>query len=103
MLTSRNIGLRPPRVRDVGLRDPHRSLTIQHEAQALHLHLRESYNSQVTVWFEGTKHRNPDIGESLMLSQITFIFILILFIDSVNRVYRVQLELSQAKHQQGVA
>lgn len=26
--------------------------------------------------------------------QITFIFILILFIDSVNRVYRVQQELS---------
>ena len=28
--------------------------------------------------------------------KITFIFILILFIDSVNRVYRVQLELSKA-------
>lgn len=26
--------------------------------------------------------------------QITFIFILILFIDSVNRVYRVQIELA---------
>jgi len=32
---------------------------------------------------------------SLMALQITFIFILILFIDSVNRVYRVQLELHQ--------
>ena len=29
-------------------------------------------------------------------TQITFIFILILFVDSVNRVYRVQLELAQA-------
>lgn len=28
--------------------------------------------------------------------QITFIFILILFIDSVNRVYRVQIELAMA-------
>lgn len=28
------------------------------------------------------------------MSQITFIFILILFIDSVNRVYRVQLEVA---------
>ena len=28
------------------------------------------------------------------ISQITFIFILILFIDSVNRVYRVQQELA---------
>lgn len=29
--------------------------------------------------------------------KITFIFILILFIDSVNRVYRVQVELSESK------
>lgn len=29
--------------------------------------------------------------------QITFIFILILFIDSVNRVYRVQVELAASK------
>ena len=36
-----------------------------------------------------------------MILQITFIFILILFIDSVNRVYRVQVELSQAKYQGG--
>ena len=35
--------------------------------------------------------------------QITFIFILILFIDSVNRVYRVQLELASAKNQGGMA
>jgi len=35
--------------------------------------------------------------------RITFIFILILFIDSVNRVYRVQSELAQAKFQGGAA
>jgi len=35
--------------------------------------------------------------------QITFIFILILFIDSVNRVYRVQVELAAAKQQGGAA
>jgi hypothetical protein len=29
--------------------------------------------------------------------KITFIFILILFIDSVNRVYRVQVELAESK------
>ena len=28
--------------------------------------------------------------------KITFIFILILFIDSVNRVYRVQVELAES-------
>lgn len=36
-------------------------------------------------------------------SQITFIFILILFIDSVNRVYRVQVELQMAKEAGGAA
>jgi len=35
--------------------------------------------------------------------KITFIFILILFIDSVNRVYRVQLELAESREQQGAA
>ena len=35
--------------------------------------------------------------------QITFIFILILFVDSVNRVYRVQVELAMAKQQGGAA
>lgn len=33
----------------------------------------------------------------MMEVQITFIFILILFIDSVNRVYRVQVELAATK------
>ena len=37
------------------------------------------------------------------LVQITFIFILILFIDSVNRVYRVQLELHQASKSNNLA
>ena len=32
------------------------------------------------------------------MGQITFIFILILFIDSVNRVYRVQVELAANKN-----
>lgn len=35
--------------------------------------------------------------------KITFIFILILFIDSVNRVYRVQLELSAYSKELGGA
>lgn len=33
--------------------------------------------------------------------KITFIFILILFIDSVNRVYRVQVELAAATENAG--
>jgi len=35
--------------------------------------------------------------------KITFIFILILFIDSVNRVYRVQIELAESNKNQGGA
>ena len=45
----------------------------------------------------GTSHSDADA------LQITFIFILILFVDSVNRVYRVQLELTMAKQQGGAA
>ncbi len=39
---------------------------------------------------------NPIVGKIQYGMKITFIFILILFLDSVNRVYRVQLELSAA-------
>ena len=49
-----------------------------------------------------TQHatRQPPATDTL---QITFIFILILFVDSVNRVYRVQVELAAAKNQGGAA
>ncbi|KAK9420485.1 putative Endoplasmic reticulum transmembrane protein [Seiridium unicorne] len=39
---------------------------------------------------------NPIIAKLQHGLKITFIFILILFVDSVNRVYRVQVELAQA-------
>jgi len=45
---------------------------------------------------------NPLIAKLQYGLKITFIFILILFIDSVNRVYRVQLEISTA-HREGRA
>ncbi|PPJ49921.1 hypothetical protein CBER1_04659 [Cercospora berteroae] len=44
---------------------------------------------------------NPLVAKLQYGLKITFIFILILFIDSVNRVYRVQVELAQAKSNQG--
>lgn len=46
---------------------------------------------------------NPLIAKLQYGLKITFIFITILFIDSVNRVYRVQVELAQAKYQGGAA
>ena len=38
-----------------------------------------------------------EIRKLTYIHQITFIFILILFIDSVNRVYSVQMELAKTK------
>ncbi|KAM0253996.1 hypothetical protein ACHAQJ_007009 [Trichoderma viride] len=44
---------------------------------------------------------SPLIAKVQYWMRITFVFILILFIDSVNRVYRVQVEL-MAAHEQGI-
>ncbi|KAK3943701.1 endoplasmic reticulum transmembrane protein 3 [Diplogelasinospora grovesii] len=46
---------------------------------------------------------NPLIAKLQYGLKITFIFILILFIDSVNRVYRVQVELAAATESAGNA
>jgi len=48
--------------------------------------------------FEFISH-SPVIAKFQYGMKITFIFILILFIDSVNRVYRVQTELASFGHQ----
>ncbi|KFA63025.1 hypothetical protein S40285_07253 [Stachybotrys chlorohalonatus IBT 40285] len=42
---------------------------------------------------------NPVVAKIQYWMKITFVFILILFIDSVNRVYRVQMELIAATEQ----
>jgi len=42
---------------------------------------------------------NPIISKIQYWLKITFVFILILFIDSVNRVYRVQIELAAANRE----
>lgn len=46
---------------------------------------------------------SPIIAKLQYGMKITFIFILILFLDSVNRVYRVQIEISGASKQQQAA
>lgn len=51
---------------------------------------------------DGSCQLRSDANRKLRLrTQITFIFILILFIDSVNRVYRVQREISDFGSQNG--
>lgn len=50
---------------------------------------------QLTVsCFSSFISENPIVAKVQYWLKITFIFILILFIDSVNRVYRVQAELA---------
>ncbi|KAK3393758.1 B-cell receptor-associated protein 31-like-domain-containing protein [Podospora didyma] len=44
---------------------------------------------------------NPFVAKLQYWLKITFVFILILFIDSVNRVYRVQVELAAATEANG--
>ncbi len=44
---------------------------------------------------------NPIVAKIQYGMKITFIFILILFIDSVNRVYRVQVELAATAENSG--
>ncbi|KAH8723234.1 endoplasmic reticulum protein-like protein [Phaeosphaeriaceae sp. PMI808] len=44
---------------------------------------------------------SPIVAKLQYGMKITFIFILILFVDSVNRVYRVQVELSRMGNNQG--
>jgi hypothetical protein len=43
------------------------------------------------------RSESPLVAKLQYGMKITFIFILILFIDSVNRVYRVQVELAESK------
>ena len=46
---------------------------------------------------------NPIVAKVQYWLKITFVFILILFIDSVNRVYRVQVELAAATENTGTS
>ncbi|KAL2165312.1 hypothetical protein VTH06DRAFT_609 [Thermothelomyces fergusii] len=46
---------------------------------------------------------NPIVAKVQYWLKITFIFILILFVDSVNRVYRVQAELASAAENAGAS
>jgi B-cell receptor-associated protein 31 len=49
------------------------------------------------------RSESPIVAKLQYGMKITFIFILILFIDSVNRVYRVQVELADSKDLGGYA
>lgn len=58
--------------------------------------------SRLTRGYTSFISENPVVAKIQYGMKITFIFILILFIDSVNRVYRVQLELTAASEGTGI-
>lgn len=75
------------------------SSSIYHSSKDVYVH--------VSLQSFSLDHTNVSSSESPIIAKlqygmkITFIFILILFIDSVNRVYRVQLELAESIKKQG--
>lgn len=105
---SQDDSLLQPRVRVAGVRDgplydPHRPDALQDEAWPLYLHIGKSVGGANAVWVKGRRQREPHASHHAANAfKITFIFILILFIDSVNRVYRVQVELAQAGKTNGM-
>lgn len=60
--------------------------------------LPASFRKQVIVFAQKT----PFLGQVILTLKFTFFFIIILFVDSVNRVYRVQQEM-HALHEAGSA
>jgi hypothetical protein len=67
------------------------------EEEALYLPVGEPGSSENAILDEGAEEQTEAQDTQLIVSsQIVFVFILILFIDSVNRVYRVQVELAAA-------
>lgn len=65
-LTFAITGLRTPGAGDEYFWNAHRPSAVHNEAQALHLHLRQSYNSQVSVWHEGGHVENRLYYDMLM-------------------------------------
>lgn len=93
-------GIRPLGGRDGTFCGPDRPNATCHEAKVVQLSRRKSSSSEITIWAEGIGIIRA-VQHWLIHKQITFIFILILFIDSVNRVYRVQVEVSSLTQDAG--
>lgn len=95
-------GLPLARLRDDSIHDSRSSHAVHMEEEALYVLVRESSNSKNAILAEGKLKTKYVVPHRLMcLSQIVFVFVLVLFIDSVNRVYRVQLELGAAAGKDG--
>jgi len=63
--------------------------------------VRGAWTWQLTTPTPSFISENPIVAKVQYWLKITFVFILVLFIDSVNRVYRVQLELAAVSDSNG--
>lgn len=89
-------GLHAPCSRDGTLHASHRSSSFHHPPKDVYFHVRGSplFFSCCSYWYP-TRSESRLVAKLQYGMKITFIFILILFVDSVNRVYRVQVELAE--------
>ena len=94
-------GILPSSGRGGHLLRSHRPAALHMAPQTLHLHLGKPSRREAPIWHEGKETCRLTTSPVLTSGQITFIFITILFIDSVNRVYRVQLELAAFAKSEG--
>ncbi|TQS31386.1 hypothetical protein Golomagni_08334 [Golovinomyces magnicellulatus] len=78
---------------------PHRPASLRCEAQDLHVRHLRMQTTRDLADNDSFISENPVVAKIQYWMKICFVFILILFIDSVNRVYRVQIELLAASEQ----
>lgn len=90
-------GLYAPRLRDGRLHDAHHPLPQQYPPQDLYVSPAAlAPRCDLLTPVSSFLSENAVVASIMYAMKITFIFILVLFIDSVQRVYRVQLELAIA-------
>lgn len=80
-----------------------RAAAVQRQAQDLYVRCRPASqnNTDADELYDSFISESPVIAKLQYWMKITFFFILILFVDSLNRVYRVQLEV-MAAHEHAV-
>lgn len=84
--------------RDGTIHATYRTTTIQCATKDVYFHVwYHTVFSKLILYSLHRRSESPIVAKLQYGMKITFIFILILFIDSVNRVYRVQVELAESK------
>ena len=104
----RLLGLCAPDAGDDSVHAPHHPAAVHYEAQDLHVRhfappgpvgCPQKHDLLPSSHCRSFIADSPIVAKIQYWMKITFVFILILFIDSVNRVYRVQVELHAVSEQ----